>query len=591
VVNHRTTGGPSALLAAPAPQRSEAAVQARVAELENRLGDPTDPANPCGYQALLAADRAAVPFAAGEAVLGEFDLNSEFVPAPLGGRLDSIETLVRLMRPVFRRDVGLGMGFGQTSFMAASDVWMAGTGDQQKWLAERLLRGAKASIAQHETAHSNDYVRSQVAARRSPGGFVLTGGKPMINNLERAEALVLFCRTDPAPGSRSHSVLLLDPAELPADRSVVLPRHQAVGLRGCRFAGVEFDDCPVPASALLGPVGSGVETALRSFQISRTMAASLVLASVDTSLRTAVRFDHEHRGGWGTAGSDSQRTTAAITGAFVNLLLYDCLAMVATRAIHVLPAQTSVYSAALKYLLPRVLTETMYDLSIVLGAGIYAREGSLGIFQKHLRDVPVVSLGHAGTVACQATVIPQLHRLARHSWFVEEEAPAELFRPRVELPPLRYDELSLACGRDALSASLPAVAAAIPGRSPVERALRGLAEQLVEELRDLRNRVLSLELRDRTTPVGAACFPLMDRYALLLTAAAVLGVWRHNQDGADPFLADPAWAAAALHRIARRLGAPLTELPAECETRVRHEVQLRFSDQRSYDVYNTPIPG
>ncbi|MGW3150090.1 acyl-CoA dehydrogenase [Streptomyces sp. NPDC001177] len=572
---------------AAAPVR-EAEAQRRVAAVEELLGDPGDTGNPCGYAALLEADRDAVRSEAGEGALDRFGMHREYVPVELGGRLESMDTLVRVMRPVFRRDVGLGMGYGAMSFMAAADVWMAGTEGQQADLARQMLGGSRAAIAQLETAHSNDYVRSQVAARRGAGGgLLLSGRKPVINNLDRADALVLFARTDPSPGRRSHTALLLDPARFPEGRAELLRRHTSLGLRGCVFGGVDFDDCPVPESALLGPVGDGVPIALRSFQISRTVISSMVLAAVDTSLRTAVRFDHEHRGGgWSTGGSDSQRTTSAITGAFVNLLLYDALATVATRAIHVLPEQTSVYSAAVKYLLPRVLTETMYDLSIVLGAGFYTREGTLGIFQKHVRDVPVVTLGHAGSVACQSTVIPQLPRLARRSWFVADEAPATLFRPRDPLPPYDLARLSLACGQDSLSATLLAVAAETPGRGAVERVLRELALGLVDEFRDLRARVLALGPEP-----GAAPFPLMDRYAHLLAASAVLGVWRHNQDGSDPFLADPAWAAAALHRIARRLGAPAPDLPAECELRVSHEVQLRFSDRRSYDLYDTPLPG
>lgn len=280
-------------------------------------------------------------------------------------------------------------------------------------------------------------------------------------------------------------MLLLDPEQLTDARTAVAARRTHVGLRGCRWAGVEFDDCPVPESALLGPEGSGIETALRSFQISRTVISATAVAALDTSLRTAVRFDRENSGGWQGRGIDG-RTGAALTNAFVNLLLYDSLAVVATRALHLLPAETSVYSAALKYLLPRVLTETMYDLSIVLGSGFYTREGTLGIFQKHVRDVPVLSLGHAGTVACQATVIPQMPRLARSSWFIEDEAPAGLFRLRGDLPPLRTDRLSLACGRDSLTASMLVVAAGVEGSGPVERALRTLAGQLVEELRDVR---------------------------------------------------------------------------------------------------------
>ncbi|MEV7541032.1 acyl-CoA dehydrogenase [Streptomyces sp. NPDC089915] len=581
----------TSLLGDPAVvQQCETEVRARVAELEALLGDPSDPANPVGYTALLEADRAAVPFAAGEALLDEFGITDEYVPRSLGGRLDGMDTLVRIMRPVLRRDVGLAMGHGMTTFMAASDVWAAGSSRQRHWLAALLRGGGKAAIAQHETAHSNDYVRSQITARRSPRGYLISGGKPMVNNLERAGALVLFCRTDPVAGSRSHSVVLLDSEQLTDARTTVTARRTHVGLRGCRWAGVEFADSPVPETALLGEEGSGIETALRSFQISRTVISATAVAALDTSLRTAVRFDRENSGGWQGRGIDG-RTGAALTNAFVNLLLYDSLAVVATRALHLLPAETSVYSAALKYLLPRVLTETMYDLSIVLGSGFYTREGTLGIFQKHVRDVPVLSLGHAGTVACQATVIPQMPRLARSSWFIEDEAPAGLFRLRGELPELRTDRLSLACGRDSLTASMLVVCAGIEGSGPVERALRTLAGQLVEELRDVRRRVLRLEAAGAAATAQPAKFALMDRYALLLAAAAVLGLWDQARYGPDPFLADPSWAAAALHRIARRLGTRVADLPPECETRIRHEVQLRFSTQISYDLYATPIPG
>ncbi|MEV6108111.1 acyl-CoA dehydrogenase [Streptomyces sp. NPDC051940] len=575
------------LLGTTAAEQRESAISTRVAELEERLGDPTDPANPLGHATLLLADRAAVPFAAGEAALDDVGLAAEYVPEALGGRLTGIDRLVRVMRPVFRRDVGLAMGYGGTTFMAASDVWMTGTPEQQRWVAGLLLSGRKAAIAQHETAHSNDYVRSQVAARRTPDGYVLSGGKQMINNLGRAGAVVLFSRTDPEGGSRSHSVLLLDPAELPPGQAVVVPRRTEVGLRGCQFASVEFHDCPVPGSALLGPEGTGIETALRSFQISRTVVSAMAVAAVDTTLRTAAHAADVRSGHWQQSRPERNRAEAALAGAFVNLLLYDSLAVVATRALHVLPAETSVYSAALKYLLPRVLTETMYDLSTVLGSGLYTQDGTLGIFQKHIRDVPVLSLGHAGSVACQATVVPQLAWLAKHSWFADPEAPEALFQVRGDVPPLDYGPLALACGRDSLTASLCATAERIHGLSPAERALRGYAEQLVRELADLRDRVLALESAGHQ----AGLFPLMDRYALLLAAAAVLGVWHTARQGGDPFLAEPAWAAAALHAVARRLGSRVADLPAECLTRVRQEVQLRFAAQSSYDLYNTPVPG
>ncbi|MGW0737469.1 acyl-CoA dehydrogenase [Streptomyces sp. NPDC002851] len=604
----------------------------RVARIERLLGDLDADDNPLGHRALLAADRAAAVNTEAEAVLDAYGMHHEFVPRELGGRFDSAETLLRVMRPVFRRDVALGMGYGMTTFMAASDVWMCGSATQRRHTAELLLAGAKAAIAQHETAHTNEFVRSQVRAAPRPGGLTVTGAKPVVNNLHRAAALVLFCRTAPDTpdgsavntGTRSHSALLLDPRALPPDRFRVTrrPASAAVGLRGYFADSVRFDDCPVPEDALLGPPGSGVTTALRSFQVSRTLMAALVAAAVDAGLRTAVGVDRERQPG-GARRADPQDAAATLTGALVDLLLYDSLAVVATRALQLRPAETSLYSAAVKSLLPRVLPDTMYDLSTVLGARFHTREGRVGLFQKHTRDVPIISLGHAGTAACQATLIPQLRGLARNSWFRDDEAPAALFRPGEPLPPFSYDQLALAGGRDSLSATLLATAASIPGRGPVERALRTLAEAMVGELRDLRGRVLALPPLGQGGgggrgggPVSPAWFALTDRYVLVLAAAAVLGVWRHGSSEAgsgsrsrsgsgsrsgsrpgsglgpgDPFLADPAWAAAALHRIARRLGVRGVELPAECGRRVHQEVLARFADHRGYDLYNTPLPG
>ncbi|MFD7033110.1 acyl-CoA dehydrogenase [Streptomyces sp. NPDC059917] len=586
-------------LATPAPPRTRRgapepdAATARVARLENLLGDPAAPGNPAGYQALLTADRRAALCADAEDLLDDFGMNREFVPTGLGGRFDSAETLLRVMRPVFRRDVALGAGYGMTGFMAASDVWMHGSPAQRDWLAGLMLGGSKASIAQHETAHTNDFVRSQVHATPHPGGGLsVTGSKPVVLNLHRADALVLFCRTGRQPGGGSHSALLLDPHALPAERYRVTRRPPALGLRGAPFAGVELDECPVPEDALLGALGGGVPIALRSFQVSRTLMASLVSAAVDTGLRTAVMVDRaQGPGGSGPAPVDPQHTAATLAGSFVNLLLYDCLAVVATRALHLLPAETSVYSSAVKALLPRVLNDTLYDLATVLGSHLYTREGTVGIFQKHVRDLPVVSLGHAGTVACQATIIPQLRALATGSWFTGAEAPPELFRPAGPLPPFDHGGLSLACGRDSVSASMLEISASLPGATPAERTLRTLAGQMAAELHELRSRVVALPEPGPGNPVGPAWFALADRYVLVLTAASVLGVWWHNRAGGDPFLADPSWAAAALHRVAQRLGTPAVDLPGECTARVHQEVLARYGDRRSYDLYNTPLPG
>ncbi|WP_324785321.1 acyl-CoA dehydrogenase family protein [Streptomyces sp. H51] len=582
---------PQDLRTPTAPTGQEARAAARVAELDRRLGDPTDERNELSYARLLEADEAGELSGPGERALDELGLNADFVPRAEGGRLERLDTLVRVMRQVFRRDVALGLGYGVTSFMAAVNVWTAGDAAQRARLAKILTGGGKVSVAYHELAHGNDFLRNEFEARPTAGGYRLHGAKQVINNASRADAWVLFSRTSPAPGSRSHSVLLVERDGPDPDSWQVLPRYDAVGVRGCLLSGLRFDGTPVPASALVGEEGKGVETALRAFQITRSALPGMAVGTTDTALRTVVRFALGRRL-YRKSVMDIPHARGTLSGAFTDLLTCDSLSLAATRAVHLLPEQTSVFAAATKYLVPKVLAEATQELSVVLGARFYIRDGEHGIFQKHLRDLPVLSLGHAGSAACQATIIPQLSRLARRSWFSDEPAPAELFQPRTDLPGLPYDRLTLASGRDALSATLVAAPDRLPGASPEERAVQALALQLVDELGQVREASRALAPEDRTALAGPAAFALADRYAVLLAAAAVIGVQQQaSHDGGDAFLADPAWLAAALHRLARRLGRRPAALPASVDDRMHEEVLRRFHARTSYDLYDTPLAG
>lgn len=562
----------------------------RAAALEALLGDPGDRGNPTGNAALLAADARAEMSAPGERLLRDFGLDAEFVPRRLGGRLDSVDGLIRVLRPVFRRDAALGLGYGVTSFMAAVPVWAAGTARQRRWTADLLLGGGRLAFAYHELAHSNDFVRDEFSARLGAAGFVLGGSKPVINNVRRAEALVLYSRTGHGTGSRSHSVLMVDTAAVPPGRIRYLARHPMTGVRGVQAGGVAFTDAPLPGSALVGELGQGVELALRGFQITRSAIPAMVLSVVDTCLRTAVRFATDPGSGDGP-GIGVRHATPVLAGAFADLLLCDALSLAATRGLSLIPEQTSVYAAAVKYLLPKVLHDTVYDLSIVLGSALYADSGPYAIFPKHVRDLPVISLGHAGTAACQSTIVPQLAPLADRAWFRGEPAPGELFQPGGPLPELDFDRVRPSAGQDALAAEL--VAAAAEADDP---AVGVLARGFVAELRTLRERCLALP-EDLSGPESPA---LADRYAHVLAAAACLGVWRQERRTRPTgFLAEPDWVLAALTRLAARLGGlpglPETsgtpELPKPVEARMAAEVLSRFHAARGYDLYDTPLCG
>ena len=560
------------------PGSEETAALGRATRLDTLLGDPHDPANPHGLTALFSADeRREVP-ADTERLLAETGLAAEFVPAEYGGRLTRADLLAKALRPVFRRDVALGFGSGITSLFATSAVWAAGTERQRHDTAALLIGQGRASIVHHELAHANAILRDEFTARRAVGGRLLSGRKEVIINAARADTYVVYARTDPARTPRSHSVLLLERERL-ARGARHLPRVETSGMRGCLFSGLEFTDCPVPDDALVGRPGEGVALALRTYQVNRCLIAGTVVAAADTVLHSAVRAATV-----GRSRPVAARWRGPLTGVFADLLACDSMATVALRALSLLPDRTHVLAAAVKYVVPDLLRENLEELTTVLGSRGYERAGShYGALDKLVRDLPVAGLGHAGNAACHAVIVPQLRALAERAWFQEEEPPPELFRPGADLPALDYRLLSIAGGGDFLAASLVGSAArlaevrAIGGQMA---ALADLAEGFVTELRALREACRALPAITSGTSADPAVCVLSDRYALVLAAAAVLGVWE-GQDGSDPFLAAPAWAVLALSRIGGRIGLPVPDLPEDCAGMVLQELVRRFRAGRS----------
>jgi alkylation response protein AidB-like acyl-CoA dehydrogenase len=556
--------------------------------LEALFGDPTED-GPLGNAAILASDERGELLAAGERALHEYGFNAEFVPEALGGRFRTAEGLVQTARAVFRRDSALGIGYGVTSLIAAVPVWTSGRPHEQERLARLLLAGRRASACYTELPHGADFTRTELTARTVDDRLLLNGRKDLVNNVTRADAVLVFARTDDRPGSRSHSYVLAETAALPADRVSFGPRYHATGVRGCLLGGVEFRDCPIPTDSVVGELGGGMETALRAFQATRAVLPGMMVGVLDSQIRTVARFSLARRL-YGRAVADLPQTRAVLAGAFLDLLIADSLAGVAARALHLLPRQTHVLGAAVKYLVPTLLQDASYQLSILLGARCYLREGEYAIFQKHMRDLPVVMLAHASSAVSLASIVPQLAVLARKAWDGAAQPAEELFRLGEPLPALDFSRLALpGHGEDDLCSWLRAAGRELAG----EPELAQLCAAFVAELDYLRERCRQIPPKDRTVVAGRASFTLATRYTVVLAAAACLGVWRHAPAGA--FHGDPAWVIGALRRLADRLGRRSgSRRPGESadnDRRLCAELLERLDGARSLDLADRRLAG
>jgi acyl-CoA dehydrogenase len=140
---------------------------------------------------------------------------------------------------------------------------------KERWLGLIAQGKVMTAFAMTEPEAGSDVAGIATTARREGSGYVLDGTKTLISNAGIADLYVVFASTDRAKGAKGISCFLL-PADAP----------------GLRFAGpqvlsaphplgeIAFEDCRVPADALLGSEGRGYGLGLATLDRLRPTVAA-----------------------------------------------------------------------------------------------------------------------------------------------------------------------------------------------------------------------------------------------------------------------------------------------------------------------------
>lgn len=551
------------------------------AGLEHVLGDPFE-AGPAGFDTVLAADAGChLPDEAEHRLLA-WGANAELVPTRLGGRWTSTRDLVDRLMPVFRRDAALGLGFGVTSLMAGVNVWIAGDEQQQQDVADVLLRGGRVSIMFHELEHGNDLTANACRLEDTPTGLRLTGTKAVVNNVDRADLAVLMARTATQEGPRSHTLVLWDPTTTEGVRAHA--RYRTAGMRGVRLGGVDLRGAPVHAGALLGGAGTAVEVALRAFQVTRSVLPALAVGSLDGALHVAGEYA-AGRSLYGTTVLELPYTHRLVAVALGDLLLADALASTAVRALHVAPQECFLLSAACKYLVPELLQDGLDALATLLGSTFYAKVAPYGIVEKHVRDLAVLPIGHAGGMSCLMSILPHLPRWSRPR---DVEPVPGLFDDDAVTGEPDLTRLTLAVGgRDAVTSVLTrpdvvrAVEAVDPRVGALVRAHAARLTTLVEQIRAASRSAF-------TGFAEGAVVELARDLTILLAAAAAVGTWHASYRQGDP-RDGAAWLSLTLARSGALLGVTGHDPTPHDRAYAVDTLQRRRAERRSMRLTAEPI--
>ena len=150
----------------------------------------------------------------------------------------------------------------------------------------------------------SDAASITTAAVAGPDGFIINGMKHFITNAPIADIFVVIAVTDPQKGARGGISAFV--VERGAPGLSIGHVHNSMGMRGSHKSEVIFKDTPVPAENLIGELGSGFATAMKTVDDGRLAVAATSLGMAVRILEEAIAYAQTHqRSGKPLAASQS----------------------------------------------------------------------------------------------------------------------------------------------------------------------------------------------------------------------------------------------------------------------------------------------
>ena len=238
------------------------------------------------------------------------------VPGEHGGALPALDSraLVLLRETLAYHSPLADFAFAMQG-LGSGAITLAGSPAQQAHYLRGVARGELiAAFALSEPEAGSDVGAMQTVATRAypasaggqNGSYSLSGTKTWISNGGIADFYCVFAKTNPTGGTRGISAFIVDADTPGLDTS----RHIHV-MAPHPLATLQFTDCNVPATALLGELNGGFKLAMRTLDIFRASVAAAALGMARRALAEAVHHARQRRM-FGQTLADFQLTQAKL---------------------------------------------------------------------------------------------------------------------------------------------------------------------------------------------------------------------------------------------------------------------------------------
>ncbi|MFT6368545.1 MAG: acyl-CoA dehydrogenase [Halioglobus sp.] len=214
------------------------------------------------------------------------------MPEELGGGGLSAVSLALLYRELGRANMGL-----QYSVPRPSNILQACVGEQRERYLYPCIRGEKTDcLAMTEPEAGSDVRAMNCRAERRGDSFVINGSKHFISHADVADFVILFAATgvdETARGPRKRITTFLVDMGTPGFE--LRPGYHSVSHRGYHNCVLEFNDCVVHESQVLGEVDVGFAVANEWLGATRLEVAASCLGRCDRAFELAAEHAAQRR--------------------------------------------------------------------------------------------------------------------------------------------------------------------------------------------------------------------------------------------------------------------------------------------------------
>jgi alkylation response protein AidB-like acyl-CoA dehydrogenase len=177
--------------------------------------------------------------------------------------------------------------------MVAEIVETCGNEEQRAAYLPKICDGTypAAGFCLTESGAGSDPAGMRTSARMDGNEWVLNGSKLYITSGEYAGLFVVWAVTDPeAPKGKGITCFLV---EAEAEGMIIGPAEKKMGQTGSATNPVIFEDCRIPASAVLGEVNGGFRIAVGELAGGRIGIASVALGIARAAMDMAIAYVQE----------------------------------------------------------------------------------------------------------------------------------------------------------------------------------------------------------------------------------------------------------------------------------------------------------